>query len=66
MTKEPAIILSLSKFKKRKKREDKEQRSSENRIIYGQTKSQKKHIKATEQKKAEALSHLKLDPKDKK
>ncbi len=66
MIKEPTIILSLSKFKKRKKREDKEQRSSENRIIYGQTKSQKKHIKAIEQKKTKALSHLKLDPKDKK
>ena len=55
--------VNLNKFRKAKKRAEKEQRASENRVKYGRTKAEKQFQKAEADKLKKAADDHKLgDP----
>jgi len=54
-------IINLRTARKRRKRADKERQASENRRVYGQTKSERTERKAELERKVKALDgHLRL------
>ena len=53
--------VNLNKFRKAKKRADKEQRAAENRVKFGRTKAEKQLEKASEEKLKNAADAHKLD-----
>lgn len=57
-------IINLNQFKKRKMRAEKQQKSSENRILFGRTKAEKAFDKNKAQYSANFLHQHALDKSD--
>ena len=55
-------ITNLNKFRKGKKRADKQRKASQNRVSHGRTKAEKAQDRAEKEGKASKLDGQKLDP----